>query len=152
MTTTVKTVGFKSSDPALIGGRGTTRDGLFYLVYCSVGCWHPMLILTQRHVGSIPTRTASTSDRRVMLYRKKPVVVEANVFNGGADSATTIINWALSFDGTIRYHSEDDSLSINTLEGTMKASAGDMVIRGVSNEFYACKPDIFRLTYEELKK
>lgn len=87
-----------------------------------------------------------------MLYRKKPVVVEANVFNGGADSATTIINWALSFDGTIRYHSEDDSLSINTLEGTMKASAGDMVIRGVSNEFYACKPDIFRLTYEELKK
>lgn len=86
-----------------------------------------------------------------MLYRKKPVVVEVNIFRGGAESATAIINWALRFDGTIRYHSEDDSLRINTLEGTMKAPAGYAIIRGVNNEFYPCKPEIFDLTYEEVQ-
>ncbi|MFP8960023.1 hypothetical protein ACLIYP_05540 [Streptomyces nanhaiensis] len=37
---------------------------------------------------------------------------------------------------------------INTLEGTMSASPGDYVIRGVQGEIYPCKPDIFEATYE----
>lgn len=39
-------------------------------------------------------------------------------------------------------------LAIDTLEGTMKASSGDWVIRGVQGEHYPCKPDIFEATYE----
>lgn len=85
-----------------------------------------------------------------MLYRKKPVVVEVNVFRGGVESATAIINWALRFDGIITYCSDDDSLRIETLEGTMLATTGYFIIRGVNNEFYPCKPDIFLLTYEEV--
>lgn len=41
-------------------------------------------------------------------------------------------------------------LLITTLEGTMKAEAGDWIIRGVKGEFYPCKPDIFEQTYEPL--
>ena len=37
---------------------------------------------------------------------------------------------------------------IFTLEGTMEASAGDWIIRGVRGEHYPCKPDIFEATYE----
>ena len=37
---------------------------------------------------------------------------------------------------------------IHTLEGEMKVSRGDYVIRGVQGEFYPCKPDIFEATYD----
>jgi len=39
-------------------------------------------------------------------------------------------------------------LEIQTLEGTMTASPGDWIIKGVQGEFYPCKPDIFEQTYE----
>ncbi len=40
------------------------------------------------------------------------------------------------------------TLEIPTLEGTMHASQGDWIIRGVKGELYPCKPDIFEATYE----
>lgn len=87
----------------------------------------------------------------VTKYRKKPVVIEAMEFKGSAREATTVIDWALSSGGTIRYHDEGrESLSIDTLEGTMSASVGDYIIKGVQGEFYPCKPDIFAATYEEV--
>lgn len=39
---------------------------------------------------------------------------------------------------------------IETLEGVMKASAGDWIITGVDGERYPVKPDIFEKTYEIL--
>ena len=41
-------------------------------------------------------------------------------------------------------------IKIETLEGIMKASIGDYIIKGVNGEFYPCKPDIFTKTYEEI--
>jgi hypothetical protein len=38
-------------------------------------------------------------------------------------------------------------MKIDTLEGTMTASEGDWIIKGVKGEFYPCKPDIFERTY-----
>jgi len=43
-----------------------------------------------------------------------------------------------------------DGFKIKTLEGEMTASIGDFVIKGVNGEFYPCKPDIFKKTYEEV--
>lgn len=37
---------------------------------------------------------------------------------------------------------------IETLEGAMKASPNDIIIKGVNGEFYPCKLDIFEKTYE----
>ena len=39
---------------------------------------------------------------------------------------------------------------IETLEGDMTANVGDYIIKGVQGEFYPCKPDIFKQTYDEL--
>ena len=42
-------------------------------------------------------------------------------------------------------------IEIETLEGMMKASFGDYIIKGIKVEFYPCKPDIFQATYEEVR-
>ena len=90
-------------------------------------------------------------------FRKKPVVIEAAQWDGGAENATPIIDWILAGDGTARYYAPGEwdegetsaeYIAIDTLEGTMLASVGDYVIRGVAGEHYACKPSIFAATYE----
>ncbi len=43
-------------------------------------------------------------------------------------------------------------LSIRTLEGYMRADAGDWIIRGVQGEFYPCRADIFKQTYERVNE
>lgn len=58
-------------------------------------------------------------------YRKKPVIIEA--YQIGMDGAHQLIE---------------------TLEGNMKASPGDWIIKGIKGEIYPCKPDIFEATYE----
>lgn len=89
-------------------------------------------------------------------YRKKPVEIEAMEWSveGGA---TPIIDWILREGGRATYQCEslrctsrpeDHSILIRTLEGDMKASFGDFVIRGTKGEFYPCKPDIFRNLHE----
>lgn len=49
-------------------------------------------------------------------------------------------------------HCNENDLSImkEILEGIMKASVGDYIIKGVNGEFYPCKPDIFEKTYERV--
>lgn len=39
---------------------------------------------------------------------------------------------------------------IKTLEGVMKANAGDWIVTGVNGEKYPIKPDIFEKTYKAL--
>lgn len=75
-------------------------------------------------------------------YRKKPVVIEAMHFADESHSGR-IAAWC----GGSNEHSPRE-VQITTLEGTMTASIGDYVIRGVQGEFYPCKPDIFEATYE----
>lgn len=40
------------------------------------------------------------------------------------------------------------TVNVVTLEGTMKVSPGDYIIKGVNGEFYPCKPDIFEKSYD----
>ena len=44
-----------------------------------------------------------------------------------------------------------EQLYIGTLEGVLKVSFGDWIIRGVKGEIYPCKPDIFEATYEKAR-
>ena len=39
-------------------------------------------------------------------------------------------------------------VEIRTLEGTMKASDDDVIIKGINGEVYPCKKDIFDKTYD----
>lgn len=89
-----------------------------------------------------------------MKYRKKPVVVEAIQWNG------VNLQEIIDFVGNkLEYHICDTAwevgkgrpqvtMKIKTLEGEHIATEGDYIIKGVHVEFYPCKPDIFKKTYE----
>lgn len=85
-------------------------------------------------------------------YRKRPVVVEAILVADALRCATRawdqLPSWVRDAyeAGGILFLS--DSVSIRTLEGTMRGEPSDWLIRGVQGELYACKPDIFKATYE----
>lgn len=84
-------------------------------------------------------------------YRKVPVEIEAMEFTG--DNWQEVVQWIRdnTTDRRVMYSSLDpDELKIVTLEGIMTADRGDYIIRGVKNEFYPCKPDVFAKTYEEV--
>ena len=85
-----------------------------------------------------------------MKYRKKPVEIEAVQF---IDTPERICEIAKFVGGYLRVNYEDKDnpyIPIETLEGTMKASVGDYIIKGVNGEFYPCKPDIFVKTYDSI--
>jgi hypothetical protein len=77
----------------------------------------------------------------VPLYRKRPVTVEAIEWTG--DNTQEMA----AFAGDA-YVDRAGAAHIATLEGDMRATVGDFIIKGVQGEFYPCKPDIFAATYE----
>jgi len=91
-------------------------------------------------------------------FRKKPIVIEAMIWDGshhrgmfeflGGNSSEAISGYGDNF--YIDHRKVDGGLIIKTLEGEHKASIGDYIIRGISGEFYPCKPDIFIATYESV--
>lgn len=111
-------------------------------------------------------------------YRKKPVTIEAMQYGPRQVDVHDTTTWLernlypglignANLPETLRYHDQepDDlsrpdkgwyispkngSLMIRTLEGDMRVSLGDYVIRGINGEFYPCKPYIFENSYEEV--
>lgn len=83
-------------------------------------------------------------------YRKKPVVIDACLFDGNIRS---IDDFPISEVGKFKLGSENGQyyLIIPTLEGDMKALPGDWVIKGVNGEFYPIKSEIFFKTYEKVE-
>lgn len=92
----------------------------------------------------------------IKTYRKKPVEIQAMIWDGTALGATRVIDWVLAGGYSARYTCSECNgegahrIEIDTLEGPITASPGDFIIRGVAGEFYPCKPDIFAATYEEV--
>jgi hypothetical protein len=81
-------------------------------------------------------------------YTKKPIVIEAVQWTG--DNQKEIFDFcSMSYFNTT-LETGELSLMIQTLEGPMSASVGDYVIKGIKNEFYACKPDVFMLSYDKV--
>lgn len=91
-----------------------------------------------------------------MKYRKKPVVIEAIQWTGlNLEEVKEFVGESLTYDII------DDAwklgkgrpyvfMKIKTLEGDMKVSEKDFIIKGVNGEVYPCKPDIFEKTYEKI--
>lgn len=88
----------------------------------------------------------------IQKWRKKPVVIEAILFDGSITSMNEIVGWVGDNKGSALMSPSEKSIFIGTLEGTHRADPGDYVIKGVKGEFYPCKPDIFAQTYEPAKK
>ena len=82
----------------------------------------------------------------VKQYVKKPIVIEAVQYNG--KNSADIHEFCCD---KVREPVGADYLEIVTLEGVMRISPGDYVIKGIRGEFYPCKPDVFKKTYEEVE-
>jgi len=85
----------------------------------------------------------------VKTYRKKPVEVEAMQLCA-VPQFLDAVEWVRENGGIAHYESHSHSMLVHTLEGEMRASYLDFLIRGVKGEFYPCKPDIFNATYDEV--
>lgn len=100
-----------------------------------------------------------------MKYRKKPVIIDALQWTGTnhremfdfltngncPDEYMTTAFPVIADNFYIDTWKVPGGLVIKTLEGEHLASIGDYIIRGVHGEFYPCKPDIFKETYEEVE-
>lgn len=79
--------------------------------------------------------------------KKKPVEVEILLYTG--ENIEEVAKF-LGYEPVETF----GGFTIETLESSVKhqvshyVSEGDVVIKGVQGEFYACKPDIFEQTYE----
>jgi hypothetical protein len=85
----------------------------------------------------------------VQKFRKKPVVIEAMQWH--IDVNTKEIEKFVGQNLEFKYDPETPGkyfLMIPTLESPHEAAADDWIIKGVNGEFYPCKPDIFKKTYE----
>ncbi|MCO7127805.1 PGDYG domain-containing protein [Sporolactobacillus shoreicorticis] len=84
-------------------------------------------------------------------YRKKPVVIEAELYRPGLEDGFK--DAFVSIGQVVR--GEKIKIQkrpfIHTLEGDHIISPGDYIITGVEGERYPCKPDIFEKTYEKVE-
>lgn len=80
-----------------------------------------------------------------MRFRKKPVVVEAERFDGTEEHAAKL---GLRAIAVYEERGAPKKFFVDTLEGRMRIVAGEWLITGVKGEKYPCKPDIFEATYE----
>lgn len=100
----------------------------------------------------------------IKKYRKKPVEIEAIQLKDFKQATvrnclvfmgqTVNTNCMMASDRFDEYCSmlkHQSGLFIETLEGRMLASEGDYIIKGIDGEFYPCKPDIFKRTYDEVE-
>ena len=83
-------------------------------------------------------------------YVKKPVVVQAVEYNGAnKEEIEAFVEKKL--DTVYTELKEPLELKIPTLEGDMKAVAGDWIIKVVNGEFYPIKSEIFFKAYEKVE-
>ena len=73
-------------------------------------------------------------------------MIEAVKVNNNAEEIQAFIG----DNGTAIEDNHTTLVTIKTLEGTMSASNGAYIIKGVQGEFYPCAKDIFEATYEKV--
>lgn len=98
-------------------------------------------------------------------YRKKPIVIDAELYRKGLEDAIELYTLPLGatnnppiVDEWIKANGKIRQLQgrgmavevpvIYTLAGKHYISPGDYIITGVKGERYPCKPDIFEATYD----
>lgn len=85
-------------------------------------------------------------------YRKKPLVIEAVQWDGKKETAgmlSYLSNGKIYTDYPLK-SGDGIPMFIDTLEGQMQANEGDYIIKGINDEFYPCRADIFEASYEEI--
>ena len=91
-----------------------------------------------------------------MKFRNKPVVIEAwpvdmitNMYFSDPEVPQAIRDAA---NAGIYIHLGQGKADIKTPEGMVRVTSGDWIVKGVNNELYPCKSDVFYATYEPVRK
>lgn len=84
-----------------------------------------------------------------MKYRSKQKVIEAMQLT--IRNHDEVKQWSGGFNWRDGHDKILLGLKIKTLEGTLCACFGDYVIKGIKNEFYPVREDIFLETYEAVE-
>ncbi|GHV60916.1 hypothetical protein FACS1894195_0570 [Bacteroidia bacterium] len=99
----------------------------------------------------------------VRRFMTNPIFIEAIQYTEkrGEGNVNEIREWLASYGKRMTYYidtltSEHPNSTavfiIHRLDGSVEAQPGDWIIRGVDNEFYPCKPDIFSDRYIEVEQ
>lgn len=87
------------------------------------------------------------------FYQKKPVVVEAQKLS--PENADKLAEWCggLKVEELDAVDSSKTYVGINipTLEGNMRASEGDYIVKGTRGEFYPVKEGPFADTFDKVE-
>lgn len=94
----------------------------------------------------------------MLQYESLPVQIKAEQWDGSAESATPIIDFALQNGGNIKFFAKGEAdydlhsayLLIETLEGPFWCPPDWWIIQGTEGEFYACKDSVFQRKYKRL--
>lgn len=89
-------------------------------------------------------------------YRKLPIEIEAFKWTAGVNQKEDP-KWIIEAieKGKVYFKNNGTpnvKLIIKALEGELEVSIGDYIIKGIKDEIYLCKPDIFEKTYERIDK
>ncbi len=87
-------------------------------------------------------------------FRKKPIVIEAVQWPLHYDEWPAWLKeaWQRPFEEPGAFYSlAGSSFLLSTLEGQHIVSDGDYIIKGIANELYPCKADIFAATYDPVE-
>lgn len=85
-------------------------------------------------------------------FRKRPVEVEAvRITDDPADITAFLHQREEDATDAVFQDPASGDLHIATLEGVMRARAGDWIVRGVRGELYPVRDDIFEATYEPVE-
>ena len=83
-------------------------------------------------------------------YKTKPVVIEAMQYINFSQSYGDLSKFVNDHNSLFIVEPQNPQLAIKTLEGNMRISEGDYIIKGLRGEFYPCKPDVFEKKYEKI--
>lgn len=87
----------------------------------------------------------------IKKYIKKPIPVEARIWEGTGLAALELSQWSDNkVQGVFNIETKNFNIQIKTLEGVMVPNVGDYVVKGPAGEFWFVRKEIFEATYEEI--
>lgn len=94
----------------------------------------------------------------IKKYKTKPCEIEAVQYDGSNQKeimdfvGESLIYYSLNLDIPWNDDKSYVYMAVMTLEGRMRISKGDYIIKGLRGEFYPCKPDVFEKKYELIEE
>lgn len=85
-----------------------------------------------------------------MWFKRLPIPLEAIQWKG--NNFAEIRDFMERYGARPPFVNGSDDLIISTLEGDMRAPVGSWILRGIMDEFYPCRQEVFEQIYKEMEE